>query len=106
MRNCFEIRLSRENCGPRVKIALLDSGFDPTDPFIRGSSERIIQHHCLEQNSRANEDPKGHGTHILASLLKYAPFADLYVLRISDADSVDSADGVARVRYEVSISHQ
>lgn len=51
----------------------------------------------MDPSLRADEDTDGHGTHILTSLLRYAPFADLYVLRLSNSGGEAYADNAATV---------
>ena len=99
MQHDFEARLDGNPSTFRVKIAVLDTGYDPSDAFIRGSSSRIAAHHCLQDAQRADQDINGHGTHILGFLLKHAPFADLHVLRIPHAQISDGIDYVARVSH-------
>lgn len=77
MEHDFKAHLDGAPSSPRVRIAVLDTGFDSSDTFIRGSSSRVAEHRCLQDGYRADQDQHGHGTHILAFLLKYAPFAEL-----------------------------
>jgi subtilisin family serine protease len=72
-----------------VKIAVLDTGYDAQDPFIDSNCDRIKGHHCLIQGSKTNEDQQGHGTHITALLLELAPFAEIYVAKVSATGAKD-----------------
>lgn len=75
--------------GKCVKIAILDTGIDMSEPFISTNSTRITTQTFLS-NETSVEDVHGHGTHTAALLLQIAENADIYVARIAkDENSVD-----------------
>jgi hypothetical protein len=74
----------------RVKVAILDTGIDLEDSFIRGAKDRIRDcknwaddREDLDDRHQVH-DASGHGTHVAALLLKTAPEADVYIGRIAD----------------------
>jgi subtilisin family serine protease len=94
------------NVAKRVRIAILDSGLDSEnssliedqqqdDPRIKAGRSFV---HGTE--SHDIEDKIGHGTHALGLLLKVAPFADIYVAKVAQQDSLDadSYDDIAKAR--------
>jgi len=74
----------------RVKIAVLDTGIDFEDSFIRGAKDRIQGYKNWADDRKDLDDRQqvydasGHGTHVTALLLKTAPEADVYVARVAD----------------------
>jgi subtilisin family serine protease len=88
----------------RVKIAVLDTGIDWSDSYIRGAKDRI-EGWKNWTNDRRDQDAKqqvydssGHGTHVAALLLKTAPEAKIYVSRVADHNGMmTSAENIAEV---------
>ena len=97
MQRSLTERLNSDSPHPRIRIALLDSGYDALDPSIRGENNRIVGHCSFEPGASADQDENGHGTHILALLLQYAPLAEIYVARLGDLNDADETDSVAQV---------
>jgi hypothetical protein len=89
--NLPQLDSAETNLFPKIRIAVLDTGVDPTDAMIRGamSTARI-----MSQRSWAEylNDIDGHGTHVTQILLKTAPAAEIYVAKISDEKSVERKD--------------
>lgn len=88
----------------RVKIAVLDTGIDWSDSYIRGAKDRIMEwknwaDDRQEQDSQQRvHDDAGHGTHVTALLLKTAPEAKIYVSRVADQNGATiSAERIAEV---------
>ena len=93
----------------RVKIAILDSGFDVEDPYIAGAyhSGRIKGFRTFvgkwkdvvqeKQKVRYVNDTFGHGTHALALLLKTSLDAEVYVAKVTKNGTLDDAQCVADV---------
>ncbi|KAF4627633.1 hypothetical protein G7Y89_g10518 [Cudoniella acicularis] len=79
----------------RVKIAILDTGFDRRDPAIRANRERIKGIRSWVDGGKADEDLAGHGTHTATLLLKIAPDADIFVARIAENNHLENPDHVA-----------
>ena len=79
----------------RVRIAILDTGLDCSNPSI-SKVANIVDSYCpvtpsSDGNSTlsATEDVDGHGTHLTMLLRRLAPNADIYVGRIGrDEDSI------------------
>ena len=76
----------------RVKVAVLDTGIDWADPFIRGIKERIQGWKNFADNLQNVNGPEevhdaaGHGTHVAALLLKTSPESDVFIARIADSN--------------------
>lgn len=72
-----------------VRIAILDSGFDPENPLLRDELGRIdprikaAQSFVHGAESQDIRDEIGHGTHALGLLLKVAPCAEIYIGKIA-----------------------
>lgn len=88
-KDIFPCLPQKRKAGKCVKIAILDTGIDMSEPFISTNSTRITTQTFLS-NETSVEDPHGHGTHTAALLLQIAENADIYVARIAkDENSVD-----------------
>lgn len=78
-----------------VRIAILDSGLDPANPFLiedqQLASPRIKEARSFIHGTQPHEiqDEMGHGTHALGLLLKVAPCAEIYVARIARRETLD-----------------
>lgn len=93
--NALEDLIDRIDYSPnfessKVKVAILDTGVDLEDSFIRGAKDRIRDcknwaddREDLDEHHQVH-DASGHGTHVAALLLKTAPEADVYIGRIAD----------------------
>lgn len=70
----------------RVKIAVLDTGIDWSNPAISAAPGNIKDYWHYGGRTLGKEahgDVDGHGTNIVKILLNLAPFADIYVARVS-----------------------
>jgi subtilisin family serine protease len=92
----------------RVKIAVLDTGLDWNDSYIRGAKHRIVDWKNWaddrqdKDSQRQVHDGAGHGTHVAALLLKIAPEAKLYVSRVADQDgAMISPELIAKVSLHI-----
>ncbi|KAK7902914.1 hypothetical protein LTR67_002560 [Exophiala xenobiotica] len=78
-----------------VRIAILDSGLDPENPFLiedqQLANPRIKEARSFVHGTRSHDirDEIGHGTHALGLLLKVAPCAEIYVARIARRETLD-----------------
>lgn len=85
----------------RIRIAVLDTGYDPDAIFFdRDRSPRIRGwKDCVERGQTERKDEDGHGTHVLSVLMQVAPAADIYVARIarSTPDLPESSANIAEV---------
>jgi hypothetical protein len=88
----------------QIKIAILDTGIDPTHARFAGRIgptkfiREVVEFKDGKMMSEAGDDTAGHGTHTAALLARLAPISLIYVARVSSsAKHVDSAN-VAAVR--------
>jgi hypothetical protein len=92
-----------------VRIAILDSGLDPENPFLIEDQQlpdpRIKEARSFVRGTESHDirDEIGHGTHALGLLLKVAPCAEIYVARIARRETLDSNtyDDIAKVRLSL-----
>ena len=86
----------------RVKVALFDTGLDPSDAFIRRHLSRITyksfipgeEHHAVKNA----KDENGHGTHCAALLLKVATNIEVYIGRVTVGNKLESPQYISQVR--------
>ncbi|OKL59123.1 hypothetical protein UA08_05965 [Talaromyces atroroseus] len=87
-----------------VRIAILDSGFDPKNSLLIDDEQRIdprikgVQNFVHGTDSWDIQDEIGHGTHALGLLLKVAPCAEIYIARVANQETLghDSYDAIAK----------
>lgn len=78
-----------------VRIAILDSGLDPENPFLVEDQQRVsprikdARSFIYGTGPHDIRDEIGHGTHALGLLLKVAPGAEIYVARIARRETLD-----------------
>ncbi|KAJ5174596.1 subtilisin-like protein [Penicillium canariense] len=93
-------RVGLNDVSRRVRIAILDTGYDDNAPifFSSGVEGRLKGWKDWVDGSGQPEDCHGHGTHLVALVLKCAPEADIYVARIakSPIELLDSSENVAK----------
>lgn len=101
-----QIRARDRGAGERIRIAILDTGYDPTAFFFhpRACRDRIKEYESWvddEEDSVVRQDINGHGTHATALLLSISDRADIYVARIAkSSEELSSAIlNVAQVNY-------
>ncbi|KAM5490415.1 hypothetical protein MaudMau93_002613 [Microsporum audouinii] len=82
------------NLAEPVRIAILDSGLDPENPFLI-EDQQLANPQIKEARSFVHgtgphdiRDEIGHGTHALGLLLKVAPCAEIYVARIARRETL------------------
>ncbi|KAI7765384.1 hypothetical protein LZL87_007135 [Fusarium oxysporum] len=97
--------------GP-VRIAILDSGFDPDHPLLRTNEGKIdprikgFQNFVAGRNEQEYQDEIGHGTHALGLLLKVATCAEIYIARIANQATLgrDSYSAISKaINHAVSV---
>ena len=78
-----------------VRIAILDSGFDPQNPLLM-TEDQQLDPRIKDAQSFVNQtqlhdirDEIGHGTHALGLLLKVATCAEIYIARIAHRETLD-----------------
>lgn len=92
-----------------VRIAILDSGLDPENPFLvedqQRANPRIKDARSFVHGTEPHDirDEIGHGTHALGLLLKVAPGAEIYVARIARRETLDpnTYDDIAKARLSL-----
>ncbi|PMD47898.1 subtilisin-like protein [Hyaloscypha variabilis F] len=92
-----------------VRIAILDSGLDPENPFLiedqQQANPRIKEARSFVHGTGPHDirDEIGHGTHALGLLLKVAPCAEIYVARIARRETLDpnTYDDIAKARLSL-----
>ena len=92
-----------------VRIAILDSGLDPENPFLiedqQLANPRIKEARSFVHGTGPHDirDEIGHGTHALGLLLKVAPCAEIYVARIARRETLDpnTYDDIAKARLSL-----
>ncbi|KAJ5979050.1 hypothetical protein N7501_002392 [Penicillium viridicatum] len=84
----------------RVRIAVLDTGYDDNAPFffLSDVEGRLKGWKDWVDGSDQPKDLHGHGTHFVSLVLKCAPEADIYVARIAESPNqlLDSSENVAK----------
>ncbi|RBA22818.1 hypothetical protein FPRO05_01165 [Fusarium proliferatum] len=97
--------------GP-VRIAILDSGFDPDLHFVKTNEGHIdprikdFRNFVAGQNELECRDEIGHGTHALGLLLKVATCAEIFIARIANQATLgrDSYSAISKaVNHAVSV---
>lgn len=90
----------------RIKVAVLDTGIDWEDSYVRGARDRIQGwRNWADDRKELDEqkgvrDASGHGTHVAALLLKTSPESDIYVGRVADANgSMITPEKIAEVWF-------
>lgn len=89
-----------------VRIAILDSGLDPENPFIfedqQQANPQVKEARSFVHGLGIHDirDEIGHGTHALGLLLKVAPNAEIYVARVARQETLDpkTYNDIAKVR--------
>ena len=89
-----------------VRIAILDSGYDPSNSLLfnadRQLDPRIKDARNFVHGTEVGDvqDELGHGTHALGILLKVATCAEIYIARVANRMTLgrESYDAIAKVR--------
>lgn len=89
-----------------VRIAILDSGFDPENPLLMTDSQqldpRIKAAQSFVHGAEIDDvrDEIGHGTHALGLLLKVATCAEIYIAKVARRETLerDTYNDIAKVR--------
>ncbi|KAI9662763.1 MAG: hypothetical protein M1829_006158 [Trizodia sp. TS-e1964] len=79
----------------RVRVAILDTGITINDDFLESRKGRIRSSKSFITGESSTEDEIGHGTHVAALLLKVAPYADIFVARVSKSGDLENPDYIA-----------
>lgn len=92
-----------EGLPARIKIAVIDTGYEETVPFFHSPlrRSRLIWKDWVK-DSLDPTDTAGHGTHIVSLIMTIAPEADIYVARVAeDQKGLEGAsdETVAKVMF-------
>lgn len=103
MKKFFRDYIQLKNSGnnnPKVKIAVIDTGFseNDSDPVLGALHIRNLikerQNFFIPRDASEAEptcvDNHGHGTHVARLLLSFAPQAELYIAKIADSKNLRS----------------
>ena len=86
-----------------VRVAILDSGFNPASSHIEPDIPRIqdVRSFVPGTGPADMQDEIGHGTHTLGLLLDFATCAEIYIARITDRETLGhgSYDAITQVRH-------
>lgn len=101
----YQKRIMNLSNDRRIRIAILDTGVDEKNGFIKGVRRlrnlKDKKDKTLKQFESFVEGPKddsyGHGTNVAALVLKIAPEADLYIAKISHGQEMDRVDQIFKV---------
>ncbi|KAI9928629.1 hypothetical protein MW887_001844 [Aspergillus wentii] len=78
-----------------VKVAILDTGIDRNDAFIKRNSYRIkYRNFVVDDDDACPTDTNGHGTFCTALLLQIAENADIYHARVTASNSLESPESI------------
>ena len=100
---CFDIaRMFRlRPSPPRVRIAILDTGYDPASSFFSLGirKNRLGDWKDFTRPSAVPIDEDGHGTYVVSLAMKMAPAAEIFVARVAkhSHDLPKSAKNIAEV---------
>ncbi|KAF2962883.1 hypothetical protein GQX73_g10694 [Xylaria multiplex] len=67
-----------------IKIALIDTGVDMSDPLIKGERARITGRSWVGDNPDNYHDTCGHGTHLVRLVLQTSQTAHIFMAKVSD----------------------
>ncbi|KAE9381037.1 subtilisin-like protein [Stipitochalara longipes BDJ] len=90
----------------RVKVAILDTGFDRDDPMFRKALGRLPNEadvdfdDFVEPNNKVPVDLTGHGTRVAYFILRTTENVDLWIARVFKHD-LETKDSIERVRKAV-----
>lgn len=85
---------SHENLSKRVKVCIIDTGFDERHPTLIGakSMRRLVATKSFKGDPRNLNDEVGHGTHIAELVQTLAPEAELCIAKVAVANEMPQED--------------
>ncbi len=92
-----------------VRIAILDSGLDPTNPLVIDNPQiKEARSFVYGTQPYETQDEIGHGTHALGLLLKVAPCAEIYVARVARRETLNpnTFNDITKARFHDSTPQQ
>ncbi|KAI1740736.1 hypothetical protein F4680DRAFT_465012 [Xylaria scruposa] len=77
----------------RIRVAILDTGVDPSDRMIKAALRNRIRdrHSFVGSDPSEHVDTCGHGTHVARLLLKIAPTAEIFIGKICEGKHLDNS---------------
>jgi hypothetical protein len=84
-----------------IRIAVLDTGIhvDEGDELLKSGQERIImKRNFISEDKQAYSDSYGHGTHVVRLLLRFTPFAEIVVAKVSESKNLSEIIQIVDVR--------
>lgn len=100
---CYTRNIESLSNDRRIRIAILDTGVDENNAFLRGVRRRRRSKDSPFKAIRSfvggstAADTFGHGTNVAALVLRLAPETDLYIAKISRGQEEEGADPVVKV---------
>ncbi|KAH0538095.1 hypothetical protein FGG08_005307 [Glutinoglossum americanum] len=89
-----------QNISPvRVKVAILDTGYDDDAPFFHSRRSRLSGWKDWVDASDEPQDSNGHGTHVVSLVMRTAPQALVYVARVAKDTKhlLEASENIAKV---------
>ncbi|KAI1362819.1 hypothetical protein F5Y08DRAFT_310974 [Xylaria arbuscula] len=77
-------RRRRAGTTSNIKIALIDTGVDKSDPLVKGELTRITGRSWVDENPDSYHDICGHGTHLVRLVLQASPTAHMLMAKVSN----------------------
>ena len=102
----FDLIETRPAAPKHVRLAILDSGFDPANPLLLTDDQQLdprikdVRSFVSQTEPLNIQDKIGHGTHALGLLLSVATSAEIYIAKIASRETMDrdSYDAIAKAR--------
>ncbi|KAL7948569.1 hypothetical protein V8C42DRAFT_314863 [Trichoderma barbatum] len=82
-----------------IRVAVLDTGIhvDERDELLKCGQDRIIlKRNFLNEDDHTYVDSYGHGTHVVRLLLRFAPFAEIIVAKISESKELTGGNQILK----------
>lgn len=85
---------SHEKLSKRVKVCIIDTGFDEKHPALKGAKlmGRLVATKNFKGDPRDLNDESGHGTQIAELVLTLAPEAELCIAKVAVANAMPQED--------------
>ncbi|KAI0184383.1 hypothetical protein EV127DRAFT_239191 [Xylaria flabelliformis] len=88
--NKFLPRLRRTSATSNIKIALIDTGVNKSDPLVKGERARISGRSWVDDNPDDYHDICGHGTHLVRLVLQASQTAHVFMAKVSNDKAFSS----------------
>ncbi|KAI0543371.1 peptidase S8/S53 domain-containing protein [Xylaria curta] len=82
--NKFLPRIRRTSATSTIKIALIDTGVNKSDPLVKGELARISGRSWVDDEPDNYHDICGHGTHLVRLVLQASQTAHIFVSKVSN----------------------